>query len=92
MDVVRGKLYWADAGLNRIQRADLSGANVETVITGVSWPGGVAVDSGGNGLFLQPGLAFGKTGRCRCRAERECDQCNCGCALNCRNDVHGFYL
>ena len=36
LDVSGGKIYWMDHGQHKIQRADLDGANVEDLITGLS--------------------------------------------------------
>jgi hypothetical protein len=41
---VYNKVYWADFSGNRIQRANLDGSNVETVVSGISGPAGLAVD------------------------------------------------
>ena len=40
-----GKMYWADFGTDKIQRADLDGDNVEDLVTtGVLGPDGIALD------------------------------------------------
>ena len=41
LDVVGGKMYWADKG--KIQRANLDGTHVEDVVTGLSFPAGIAL-------------------------------------------------
>jgi sugar lactone lactonase YvrE len=38
------KMYWADAGTGKIQRANLDGSNVEDVVTGQFFPDQVAFD------------------------------------------------
>ena len=37
-------IYWADAGTNKIQRANLDGSNVTDLVTGLSTPYGIALD------------------------------------------------
>ena len=45
LDVEVGKMYWADADANKIQRADLDGSNVEDLVTqGLENPRGIALD------------------------------------------------
>ena len=42
------RLYWVDAGTDKIQRADLDGSNVEDlIITGLSSPTDLAAGCGG---------------------------------------------
>ncbi len=46
------KMYWADYGTNKIQRADLDGSNVEDLITtGLNNPFGIALDVGGGKMY-----------------------------------------
>ena len=59
LDVADGKMYWADAGTDRIQRANLDGSNVEDLVSsadGLVDPSGVAVGGaaprGGSGPDL----------------------------------------
>ena len=47
-------MYWtiADPGASRIQRSDLNGANVEDLVTtGLSLPGGIALDMAGGKMY-----------------------------------------
>ena len=43
IDTTRGKLYWTEA-LGVIQRANLNGSNIQTIITGLNSPKDIAVD------------------------------------------------
>ncbi len=45
LDVPGGKVYWADAGLHRIRRANLDGSGVEDVIARPDVSHGIAVDA-----------------------------------------------
>ena len=46
------KMYWADGGLDRIQRADLDGGNVEDLVTtGLTTPRGIALDVAGGRMY-----------------------------------------
>ena len=48
------ELYWADAGTDKIQRADLDGSNVEDLLTsadGVDGPVGLALDVAGGKMY-----------------------------------------
>jgi sugar lactone lactonase YvrE len=58
VDTERGKLYWIDRFLNLIQRADLDGGNVETLLEGPEGfveepprPVGLALDLQDNRLY-----------------------------------------
>ena len=42
--VEEGKIYWTDPRAGTIHRADLDGANVETLLTGLEDPGYIALD------------------------------------------------
>ena len=46
IDRTGGKMYWTDwpSGASSIKRADLDGSNVETLLTGLSGPFGIALD------------------------------------------------
>jgi hypothetical protein len=45
LDRSAGKMYWTDAATNKIQRANLDGSSVEDLVTtGLSAPGGIALD------------------------------------------------
>ena len=50
-DVAGGKLYWADAGANKIQRASLDGSNVEDLVTGLGIPYGLDLDVAGGKMY-----------------------------------------
>ena len=43
VDALRGKLYWADAGTERIERANLDGSAVELVTGTGQWPLSIAL-------------------------------------------------
>ena len=43
LDVVSGKMYWADKGWERIQCANLDGSNVQTLVRGLRDPSGIAI-------------------------------------------------
>ncbi len=50
----RNRLYWADTGTNKIQRADLDGANVEDLVVfpGLNQePAAIAIDQGGGKIY-----------------------------------------
>ena len=56
LDVARGKMYWTDwdATTDRIQRANLDGTNIETLIptgSGLLTPGGIALDVAGGKMY-----------------------------------------
>ena len=53
IDAAAGKMYWTDSASNRIQRADLDGSNVETVLSGFTGSGlrGIDVDSAGGKIY-----------------------------------------
>ena len=44
-------IYWTDAGANKIQRANLDGANVQDLVTGLPFPRGLAVDILGGKMY-----------------------------------------
>ncbi|MFQ5923624.1 MAG: DUF2341 domain-containing protein, partial [Anaerolineales bacterium] len=47
-----GKMYWTDAGADVIQRADLDGSNVETLVnTGLLYPYGIALDTAAGKMY-----------------------------------------
>jgi hypothetical protein len=51
VDEVNNKLYWttgASVGAGTIKRSDLDGSNVETLISGLNWVSGVALDVANN--------------------------------------------
>ena len=46
------KLYWTDAGTDKIQRSNLDGSVVEDLVTtGLDWPYGLALDVSGGKLY-----------------------------------------
>jgi len=60
-------MYWTDLeghlnGTGKIQRSDLDGSNVETLITGIDEANGLAIDSVGGKIYW-PDLATGKIQR-----------------------------
>ena len=45
-------IYWTDWGTNRIQRANLDGSNVQTLVSrGLESPNGIAVDAAGGKMY-----------------------------------------
>ena len=51
VDVVNGKMYWADLGAGKIQRANLDGSAVEDLITELGNPYGIALDVSGGKMY-----------------------------------------
>lgn len=53
VDLSGGKLYWTDSGANRIQRSNLDGSNIETLVSGFTGGGlrGIAVDSAAGKIY-----------------------------------------
>ena len=49
LDLDMGKIYWTD--LTKIQRADLGGAHVETLVFTELLPLGIALDVGGGKMY-----------------------------------------
>ena len=48
----RGKMYWTDAGTDKIQRANLDGTQVEDLVTtGLDFPSGLALDVAGGKMY-----------------------------------------
>jgi len=40
--MLAGKIYWANPGQNKIQRASLDGSNIENVVVGIDEPDNIA--------------------------------------------------
>jgi DNA-binding beta-propeller fold protein YncE len=54
LDLSAGKIYWCDTELHRIQRADLDGSNLETLVTaldGLDEPTGIALDVAADKMY-----------------------------------------
>ncbi len=52
LDVPAGKMYWTVTGVpSRIVRANLDGSQVETVVSGLQMPVGIAIDSIGSHVY-----------------------------------------
>jgi len=51
LDLVHGKLYWADILNNEIRQANLNGTNSQTLVTGASSPAGPALDVDGGVMY-----------------------------------------
>ena len=45
------QMYWTDAGTDKIQRANLNGASVQDVVTGLSNPMDIALDVSGGKMY-----------------------------------------
>ena len=50
-DDLTQKMYWTDTIADRIQRANLDGSRVETLVTGVDAPKGIALDLGRGKMY-----------------------------------------
>ena len=44
-------MYWADAGTDKVQRANLDGTNVQDLVTGLGFPFGIALDVTGGKMY-----------------------------------------
>ena len=62
LDLVNGKIYWADDGTNQVRRANLDGSGVQTLVTGIDNPVSIALDVGGNKMYWAD-KAGGRIGR-----------------------------
>ncbi|MDP6634470.1 MAG: PEP-CTERM sorting domain-containing protein [Phycisphaerae bacterium] len=51
LDVVGGKMYWADAGLGKIQRANLDGSDIEDLVTGLGFLADVELDPAAEKIY-----------------------------------------
>ena len=60
LDVASGKIYWTDAGVidvptnagtGKIQRANLNGTNIQTLVTGLPYPLYIALDVAGGKMY-----------------------------------------
>jgi low density lipoprotein receptor-related protein 5/6 len=51
VDHAMGRLYWTDMMAGAVRRVDLSGLNLNTILTGLGTPQGLAVDSVGGRLY-----------------------------------------
>ncbi|MEE9371960.1 MAG: 3-coathanger stack domain-containing protein [Saprospiraceae bacterium] len=52
VDTSNQKIYWTDRGTRRVSRADISGTNVEDLITtGLLYPAGIALDIEGGKMY-----------------------------------------
>ncbi len=48
----QGKMYWTDAGTDKIQRANLDGSQIENLVTtGLDYPSGLALDVAGGKMY-----------------------------------------
>uniref|UniRef100_A0A0B7B8A8 Nidogen n=1 Tax=Arion vulgaris TaxID=1028688 RepID=A0A0B7B8A8_9EUPU len=52
IDCQEGDVYWTDAAMGMIRRAKLNGSNVETIISGLKSPEGIAIDFAARNLFF----------------------------------------
>ena len=50
-DTVLSHIYWTDVGRGEIQRTNLNGSNIETLITGSESPAGLALDMDGGKIY-----------------------------------------
>ena len=44
-------MYWLNVARSKVQRANLDGSGVEDLVTGVSFPYGIALDLGGGKMY-----------------------------------------
>ena len=51
LDLALGKIYWADSFEGTIQRANLDGSFIETLVTGLDRPLGIALDVNGGKIY-----------------------------------------
>ena len=52
LDAGRGKIYWTDAGSNKIQRANLDGSQIENLVSiGLHSPEGLALDAAAGKIY-----------------------------------------
>ena len=51
LDVVAGKIYWAEWWDNKIQRSNLDGTNIQDIITRYRDPGPIALDTARNKIY-----------------------------------------
>lgn len=52
LDLIGGKMYWGDADAPLIRRANLDGSGMETIVSGLSDPYDVAIDSANQKLYF----------------------------------------
>ena len=52
LDIAGNKIYWTEPRLNKIQRANLDGSNIQNVVEGVESPYGIALDVAENKMYL----------------------------------------
>jgi hypothetical protein len=52
LNLAAAKVYWSEWGSETIRRADLDGANVETLITGLFTPADIALDLAAGRLYF----------------------------------------
>lgn len=53
LDVIGGKMYWTNYGIEKVMRADLDGSNIEELITsGLKGPIGIALDVHGGKMYI----------------------------------------
>ena len=58
LDVAAGKMYWTDSVADRIQRANLGGSQVETLVsTGLESPFGIALDVAAGKMYWTDNVA-----------------------------------
>lgn len=58
IDLTNNKIYWADKGNGKIQRADLDGNNVEDVLTGLSSPHDLKLDITASKVYWREGTTL----------------------------------
>ena len=51
LDITNNKVYWTASRLNKIQRADLDGSNIQDVVEDVETPYGIALDVAANKMY-----------------------------------------
>ena len=55
-------IYWADAGTNKIQRANLDGTNVQDILTGFGRPTGITLDISSGKIYWTDSNRAGRNG------------------------------
>ena len=56
-------MYWTDYDTDEIQRANLDGSQVETLVTGVEAPNGIAIDAGAGKIYWTMGYGISRIRR-----------------------------
>ena len=69
LDLLHGKVYWADRSTHNIQRANLDGSQVEAVVRTTAEPIALALDVAGGAMYWFQGQYFGDNTLYRARLD-----------------------